>query len=146
MNDPDALCVVRKQILQSTWGFECKCSVCGASPKKIQESDARLAEIATARTNLQNAIRNQQRTMTRHAEELMRLYDKEGLVIPKMEIFEIGAYAHGQVGHARKAMKWAKRARQWYIWARGPKSADAQRLSAFIEDPRRHPGWRTLAR
>ncbi|KAF2672451.1 SET domain-containing protein [Microthyrium microscopicum] len=120
IHDPDVPSQKRKQVLRDTWAFECNCSICGASKNKVEESDQRLEIIRRQKDRLFISAGEQKKpNMTASIEELLQLYDDEGLIFPKIELFELGAYAYGQMGKEEMAMKYAHRAKQWWNWAVG---------------------------
>jgi hypothetical protein len=84
----------------------------------------------------------QKLNMTHGYEHLLNLYDEEGLIYPRIELFEQGAYAYGRVGMEDKAMHFARMARDWWIWAVGREALETRRVEEFISDPQKHPKWR----
>ena len=79
---------------------------------------------------------------TRGIEEILRLYEEEGLIYPKIELLEQGAYAYGQIGKEEEAMAFAKKARQWWSWAVGKDGVETRRIEEFLKEPEKHPRWR----
>jgi hypothetical protein len=81
--------------------------------------------------------------MTRGYEQLLNMYDEEGLIYPKIELFEQGAYAYGQIGMEDKAMQFATMAKDWWVWAVGREAAETRRVEEFLKDPEKHPKWKS---
>jgi hypothetical protein len=130
----------RTAALKDHWGFKCTCSACTASSDAIADSDGRREEI----TEIQNALggtAEDPESLLGLLEQLLKLYDDEGLITPKPRYYEIAAYTANQLGDEYAATSYAQMAfRHWSIVA-GPESWDARRMEAMLEDPKKHPSW-----
>jgi len=67
---------------------------------------------------------------TKGIEKLLKLYDAEGLVYPKIEAFAMGAHAYREIGREDKAVEMAERAREWWRWAGDV--VKAKRMENFV--------------
>lgn len=140
IHDAEAPSQTRRKALKETWGFDCTCSICGASKDAISDSDKRLARIRYLKTRLEVSI-GQKLNLTRGYEHLLSLYDEERLIYPKIGLFEQSAYAYGRIGMKDEALRYAHIARDWWSWAAGREAAETIRLERFLKEPTKHEKW-----
>lgn len=83
----------RQNVLRE-WGFECKCDLCTSSPKEIKNSDQRRDRIHTIHNLLGKGEGLTSKTISRLAEEWMKLVDLESLWPQKTVYYEVIARAY----------------------------------------------------
>jgi hypothetical protein len=66
------------------------------------------------------------------AEELINLYDEEGLIVPKMELCEVMAFTYWKTGERKRAAELAEIARDWVGWMEGNGSERLKKLDGFL--------------
>jgi hypothetical protein len=134
----------RHHFLKDHWGFECNCALCSATADVISTSDNRIKKINELKERLSKGSRNHKIQLAIIA-KLLRLFDEEGLVIPKAKYCEIATYAANQMGDEKQAISYGERARFYWTIMAGPQSWEVQRIEELLRDPKAHPSWRPKA-
>ncbi|KAF2456638.1 hypothetical protein BDY21DRAFT_345684 [Lineolata rhizophorae] len=140
--DPELPRDERRERLQKSWGFECSCSLCGASGDVVVGSDNRLELIKNTRKQMVEAA-SKPFELINHLEKLIDLYDQEGLHASKPRFYEIAAYTYSQLGDDKRALEHGKLAVEYWSAIAGKGSGEARRMREFVKDPKSHPSWRS---
>lgn len=133
----------RHEFFKENWGFECTCPLCTAPSDLVSKSDERLRQINQLEEKLGMEPRNHRKQLAIVA-KLLRLFDEEGLIIPKAKYCEIASYAANQLGDEARALKYGQLAQKYWTIVAGPKSWEVQRMEELLRDPKKHPSWRPI--
>jgi hypothetical protein len=115
ISDPFAPSETRRRVLRETWGFDCSCELCSASEEERNSSDERLNRIKTLREWLNVVTASE--FFGWHGmelEELIDLYDEEGLVNERISLLQKIALMYQEQGNNGMAKWYRKRAARWW--------------------------------
>ena len=121
----------RRGILKRTWGFECQCALCAAGEDVRKESDERVARIDDVKARL---VDSPERHLV--ADELLSLYEEEGLVVPTLGLWDVGVYTWQEVGTEegwQRARWYAQKGVDMAGWMLGSGRGVVTRLRDFLE-------------
>lgn len=104
----------RRAKLHEQWGFTCQCALCTASPKRIQQSDTRVARMVKLATYLVTPFK-ERRIDTEKAVRLVKLHEMEGLWGPIANAQALAAMEFWENGNYTVAAEWAKKAMESYV-------------------------------
>ena len=96
----------RKKALKGR-GFQCKCSLCSATPGQIKQSDANRKRIAAIRDALQSEERMGLTKFKQLSSEVLSLIEKEGLSLQLGEFYEVFSSRYFRFGNVEKAKHYA---------------------------------------
>jgi hypothetical protein len=117
---PLRLWAQRQQYFKDYFGFTCQCSRCAphlhGSSRTIEESDAATTRIVELQRKLEQATKRGTAEI-RDAEELVKVYEDEGLQAFMDKAYEYAALAYAGKGSTRGVRKYAKLAGE-AVWAR----------------------------
>lgn len=100
----------RQQLILERYGFECCCSVCrDACNSKSDKRRWRMADLAEL---VENESYRQPQELLSQAQELLALYDDEGLQAQSFRMWacEAACTAAAELGHRAKAREWCTKA------------------------------------
>lgn len=144
--DPELPSQIRMWVLKSRWNFDCNCHVCAGAGDKKQRSDEHLVQIEALKKKLQEeeeAGSGSPQSTLDHATNLLRLYDQEGLFVQKAEYHEMAAYAASNLGDLDAAVSHAKDATFHWKTIMGEGTIQLARLAEFLDNPTKHPTWKS---
>lgn len=112
--------------MHTQWNFTCTCKLCSAPETDVQASDARLHRMSDLEFDIE-----QGKGSPRLVEELVALYEVEGLEAPASKAYEIAAVEYAKRGNSRQAKSFIERAvGMGRLWL-GPGSEDFRRMVRF---------------
>ncbi|OAA55029.1 SET domain protein [Niveomyces insectorum RCEF 264] len=126
--------------LQSTWGFQCGCSLCSQGPALIEASDARIAQINELRSEFQD-YSTASRATPQMAELFVSLYQQERMDAVIYEAYSYAAIEWNGVGDAWMATKYARLAVDYGLASVGPRDVDVDEMQQLARDPWAHWSW-----
>ncbi|KAK1757040.1 hypothetical protein QBC47DRAFT_342056 [Echria macrotheca] len=99
--------VPRREMLSSTWGFDCSCSLCTAPETERKASDDRRLAFHKLRSQALNlAQEGKYKDAAKRLKELLRVVDEEGLEPFIGDLYELPARVHYQAGDLETARKY----------------------------------------
>ena len=134
----------RQNMLSQYWGFECSCSLCSAASHITRASDARLQKILHLQTVLADWSPWSAVTPAM-AEELIALYEEEGIHAAKAAGHTLAALSYNAVGDTRVAGFHAEFALEAGMVNKGSDD-DSKAMKLLLEDPVAHWSYRARAR
>ncbi|KAE8442053.1 hypothetical protein EG329_003910 [Mollisiaceae sp. DMI_Dod_QoI] len=133
----------RRSVLKQSWGFHCQCSLCSRSDSDIEESDARIKKISDLQTHLSDWTSNSIATPAM-AEQLLELYDQEGVHAAKGLGHMLAALTYNAAGDVSQAKKHARLAIEAGVVTDGSRETDENDMEALTANPKGH--WSYLVR
>ncbi|ORY60828.1 uncharacterized protein BCR38DRAFT_487889 [Pseudomassariella vexata] len=131
----------RKETLQNHWGFPCSCHRCTAEPHLVAESDNRIAQIRQLWKELDDYSSSSTATPEK-AELLVLLYEMEGMLGRMQEAYYRAAMEWNGVGHAAKAMAYARLCIDRGLAFKGPGKPFIESMEMLLREPEAHHSWR----
>jgi hypothetical protein len=131
-----------RQEWHKSWrGSRCPCEQCtgGGDLDKIQESDARLAEIRSIESDMADSDTRDMSVDT--IDHLLGLYKKERLEVRLSDAYGLAALNYNNLGYLKRAQKYGRLAVQAGIIERGEGSNDVIAMQIFLKDPVGHYSW-----
>ncbi|RFU26743.1 hypothetical protein B7463_g9598, partial [Scytalidium lignicola] len=133
----------RQANLKEHWGFECTCSLCSLEPSQRAQSDSRIRAIVEAQEDLLDWSRRSQGSAIQ-AEELILLYEKEGIHAASGTAHMLAALAYNAEGRTTLAKWHAKIAVKDGVVYSGSDDVNATDMKTLIGNPESH--WSYMAR
>lgn len=130
----------RQDTIQA-WGFNCSCHTCSLSEEDIRLSDGRMKLIKEYEKDLKDWTVNSLATPSM-AEELLSLYEAEGLFVLLAGPNRLAARAYNAVGDRLGAMKYAIRAIDHGFLGWTSTGKTMQDTMHILVDPENHWTWR----
>ena len=130
----------RQDTIQA-WGFNCSCHTCSLSKGDSEISDERVRLIKQYRKELRNWSTYSLATPSM-AEELISLYEAEGLFVLAGSPYRLAAQAYSAVGDRIGAMKYAIRAIDHGLLAWTTMGRTMKDTIHILMDPEHHWTWR----
>ncbi|KAI1344669.1 hypothetical protein F5Y15DRAFT_406 [Xylariaceae sp. FL0016] len=129
-----------RQMRLQSWGFNCSCAHCHASPSEIIASDTRLHRIARLKTDLGNFSDTLVSAET--GAQLVSLYQEEKLLTYLGNAYTRAALNFALFGDEDRARQYAGHAVEALEREYGKdQSGDAAAMRVLREDPRKHWTW-----
>ncbi|KAM7206065.1 hypothetical protein V8F20_002847 [Naviculisporaceae sp. PSN 640] len=100
----------RRNRLSSGWDFTCQCSLCSSGKAKLQASNRRRREISRTKESLNN-VKGDPGKILEHAQTLLKLYNEEGMILPKAYYHALAAHACMYLGNNRQALRYSREAK-----------------------------------
>jgi len=129
----------RQHRLQSSLGFECFCAQCSLDLAGREDSDETLLAIAELERELSDF--SSKRASPALAEELLELYEGEGLQSKMGGAYTLAALSYALAGKEKEARQYATLAAEATEWESGFGSEDAVAMRELARDPRGHWSW-----
>lgn len=129
---------VRRENLARGFHFHCHCRRCVAG----DVTDAALEEMRALQLKLSEWHDPNSNATPEVAEQLIALYEQEGLEGFMEDGFGFAALANNAVGNATKARHYAKLALQATVLKDGRRAHNLPVWSEFLADPKKHWSWR----
>jgi hypothetical protein len=85
----------RRSKISNEWNFSCNCPVCAGTG--VAASDERRKEIKRIKSQIKTAGRDAKRVLVL-VKSLLRLYDEEGMIMPRAENYWLAAIAANVLG------------------------------------------------
>ncbi|KAI1636543.1 hypothetical protein F4809DRAFT_650437 [Biscogniauxia mediterranea] len=120
-------------------GFSCSCSLCSASQKEIDASDARLRSIKRIEDELGDF--GSRLASPALIEKLVGLYEKEGLGFKMAGAYTLAALNYNLFGMAEPAQRYARMAVEAGRLENGPEAPDVREMQELWDDPKTHWTW-----
>ncbi|KAH9810186.1 hypothetical protein DFH28DRAFT_903281 [Melampsora americana] len=127
----------RRAQLRKHYGFECQCSICSLPEPSIQLSDSRLNQIERLTKTL-NDWSSRSKANTSLAEDLLRLYELEGLEIYLADPYASLAVRYNAIKDLDKARFYASLAILHQIRIGGPSSSNLKDMITLRDSPETH--------
>ncbi len=70
---------------------------------------------------------------------LLDLYEKEGMIKPKADFYQLAAYAWNNLGQEDQALEFAKLAKKFWTILFGVDSPEVREIEEFERNPKGHP-------
>ncbi|TID20288.1 hypothetical protein E6O75_ATG07748 [Venturia nashicola] len=122
----------RRAKLKEQWGFTCQCSLCTAPPKRIQQSDTRVARMIKLANQLVIPFKDR-RIDVEKAERLVKLHEMEKLWAPIANAQALAAMEYWENGNYTIAATWAKKAMESYVLWTGDGHQYFPRMMEIVE-------------
>lgn len=116
--------------LNSGWDFQCQCSLCSSGRAKLQASNQRRRQISRTKESL-NKVKGDAGKILEHAETLLRLYNEEGMILPKAYYHALAAHAWMYLGDNKKALGYSRDAKKLWDVIFGEDSEESQDMVEF---------------
>jgi hypothetical protein len=126
----------RRRKISSEWNFKCGCSICHGDD--VTESDRRRRQITKVQEKLSASFGDAPK-MLEYLKQLLELFEREDMIMPKAEHYEVAAYAANHLGKEEEAMEFAKSAKMYWRILAGRHSPKVKEMEEFERDPRNHP-------
>ena len=126
----------RRERITGEWNFSCKCPICAGAG--VTASDERRKEITKTKDQMKAAGRSANKVLAL-VKTLLRLYEEEGMIMPKAQNYWLAAVAANSLGHGDEALTFAKRAREYWTIMFGEDSEAVREVMEFERDPATHP-------
>jgi hypothetical protein len=104
-----------RQELLKNWGFQCRCSLCSSPEENIQLSDMRRGRIEEIHAALNDEKGLSQKKISSLTNELLRLIDKEGMLLNLVVYYELIARAYLRIDDFENAKKFVQLAEEWWV-------------------------------
>lgn len=131
----------RQAHLQSSWGFTCTCEHCTAADDEVEQSDARIKRIHELWKELDD-YSSASSASTDKAEELVSLYEVEGLKTRIHEAYYRAAIEYNGVGDANQAVRFAMRSMLRGQMMAGVNRPFVEKMRELVKDPKKHWTWK----
>jgi len=125
----------RRRKIRNEWNFSCTCPICKGSG--VTASDERRREIAHVKQQLEAAGYEAERLLP-HVQSLLRLYEDEGMIMPRAENYWLAAVAANVLGREKQALGFAKLARKYWTIMFGEDSQLVNDVREMERDPAGH--------
>lgn len=129
----------RQQRARGAWGFECSCSLCGASEEVVEESDGRISEIQWHEAALSDI---KSKVTLDMVERYVSLLKKERLESKMFGPYTTAALNCNLLGKDKMAVEYAKLAIEAGMMENGPGASDVEAMRVLAADPKAHFTWR----
>lgn len=131
----------RQTQLQSNWGFTCTCKHCTGEEDEVRESDERITQIHSLWKELDDYTSASTATPTK-AEDLVSLYETEGLKTRIHEAYYRAAIEYNGVGDSNKAARYAMLSILRGQMMAGFDRPFVEKMKELIKDPEKHWSWK----
>lgn len=131
----------RQTQLHSSWGFKCTCSLCAAEEDETARSDQRVRQIHSLWKELDDYGPASAATPEK-AEELLGLYEVEGLETRIHEAYYRAAIEWNGVGDSNNAVKYAMLSILRGQVMKGPERPFLSSMRELIKNPEDHWTWK----
>jgi len=126
----------RQKKISGEWNFSCSCSICAGDG--VAESDERRREITKAKERIEAAGRSAE-TVLVHVKTLLKLYEEEGMIMPRPQKYWLAAVAANALGRGDEAVGFARLARKYLTIMFGGDSKMVADIRELERDPANHP-------
>jgi hypothetical protein len=132
---------VRRQFLLENWGFNCTCSLCRSSAEDISASDARRLKIVQLREDIDRSkARKQYEKAAEFTNELLELYELEGLAPLMPEFYEVLSELYVEMGDLDAASRYGQMALDGWLEFKSVDNQQVESARRFLQelDRRKH--------
>ncbi|KAJ4420308.1 SET domain-containing protein 5 [Gnomoniopsis sp. IMI 355080] len=127
--------------LQTNWGFACTCKHCTGKEDDISTSDERMERIHSLWKELDDYTAASTATPAK-AEELVSLYEEEGLKTRIHEAYYRAAIEYNAVGASAKASRFAMLSILRGQMMAGFDRPFVEKMKELVKDPEKHWSWK----
>lgn len=131
----------RQAQLQTNWGFTCTCKHCTGEDEDIRKSDERMERIHSLWKQLDDYTTASTATPEK-AEELVSLYEEEGLKTRIHEAYYRAAIEYNGVGASAKAARFAMLSILRGQMMAGFDRPFVEKMKELVKDPEKHWSWK----
>lgn len=131
----------RQAQLQANWGFTCTCKHCTGEEDEIKKSDEKVERIQSLWKDLDDYTSSSTATPEK-AEELVSLYEEEGLKTRIHEAYYRAAIEYSGVGASAKAARYAMLSILRGQMMAGFDRPFIEKMKELLKDPEKHWSWK----